>query len=200
MSLALEHYLNLSSHASPKEVFLAYTDIIGEHFALAGAKYVRSRPRITIADGDVELELGFWSGRFNLAERHVQLEMVASYVFEPMRKEKLGKNGKHGLIWVSSGWLQTGLDLRANIYRQDAAQVADLISRIDKEIVLFCRTLQREQQLRAHIDAFGTDEIVRQESTNCSIRAYLVRTFPQLAAEIAWNATPRGPARDRRTR
>lgn len=61
------------------ELFQAVCDEIGHHYTASGFKYSRSRPKISIKDRELKLDITFWSSRSNMPGNHVDLEILPNF-------------------------------------------------------------------------------------------------------------------------
>ena len=80
---------NYSESTPCKEIFQAVCDEIGKYFTEKGWKYSRSRPKITIKNKELKIEIAFWSSVSNTPGNFVKIEILPQiYSLELLKKLK----------------------------------------------------------------------------------------------------------------
>ena len=74
-----EIILHQRSTMPSADLFQAVCDEIGKHYIPKGFKYSRSRPKISLKDKQIKLEITFWSSRSNIPGRHINLEILPNF-------------------------------------------------------------------------------------------------------------------------
>ena len=84
---------NQTAHTPCNTIFTAVCGELARYFESQGARYARSRPKLTFRRGDLKLALAFWSSRSNIPGEIVVLEMIPSFYSLALAKADERKRG-----------------------------------------------------------------------------------------------------------
>lgn len=85
-----------------QEIFQAVCDELGKHYQTKGFKYSRSRPKLTIEEGNIKLVIAFWSSGSNIPGNWVNLEIIPNFYSNQLAKTSKIKGllfGHKGLFY-----------------------------------------------------------------------------------------------------
>lgn len=86
--------LHTQTSGTPCEsIFRGVCDELGRYFEPLGARYARSRPKLTFKRGSLKLEIGLWSSRSNIPGEYVNLEVVPSFFSLELAKSADARKG-----------------------------------------------------------------------------------------------------------
>jgi hypothetical protein len=82
-----------TAHTPCETIFRAVCDELAIYFEPSGAKYARSRPKLTFKRDSLKLEIGLWSSRSNIPGEYVNLEVIPSFTSLVLAKSKGARRG-----------------------------------------------------------------------------------------------------------
>ncbi|TVX91518.1 hypothetical protein [Cohnella terricola] len=97
-----EHILNNYSPYTPcQTIFQAVCDELGRYYSNKGFQYAKSRPKITLKDQDLKLQISFWSSGYNTPGEYVNLEIIPSFYSTKLSQKKRaqGQDAKQGYFF-----------------------------------------------------------------------------------------------------
>lgn len=78
--------LEYSEYTPCQDIFQAVCDELGKLYEKRGFKYSRSKPKLTIDDEKIKLEIAFWSSRINVSGELVKFEIVPNFYSKQLAK------------------------------------------------------------------------------------------------------------------
>ncbi len=84
---------NQTAHTPCESIFRAVCDELAIYFEPFGARYAKSRPKLTFKRGSLKLEIGLWSSRSNIPGEYVNLEVIPSYFSLILAKSETTRKG-----------------------------------------------------------------------------------------------------------
>lgn len=70
---------NQSPYLSAKDLFHAVTDELGRYYSAQDFRYAKSKPKLSIKDNNIQLNIAFWSSRSNVSGQYVWMEILPTY-------------------------------------------------------------------------------------------------------------------------
>lgn len=201
-----EALLSTSPYTAPKAIFQAVCDELGAHYKELGFRYARSRPKLTIKNKTLKLEIAFWSSGSNMAGSYTNLEIIPALGSLILAKEDkknayiLGQTAffteqledvHPGLVRIQQiygGHLERkearskeGVikhNKNCNLYGMDEAKFKAIIKFIDDKIIYWLERLTTIEGALEFIEKLPKKERKAFKKKQDSFRRYLELTFP----------------------
>lgn len=199
--------LSTSPYTPPKAIFQAVCDELGEHYKALGFRYARSRPKLTIKNKLLKLEICFWSSGSNMAGSYTNLEILPNLSSLALAKEDknnafiLGhipflreqlKEEHPKLIRVQQIYgdilerKEHGKEAllinnhNCNLYGIDKAKFQAIINFIDQKIIYWLEGLTRIEGVMEFVEKLPKKERKQLKKKDHGFRRYLKLTFPKV--------------------
>jgi len=144
--------LEYSEYTACKDIFKAVCDEIGKHYTEKGFKYSRSRPKITIQNEKIKLEIGFSSSGSNTPGQSVNLQILPSFYSKQLKNTNI-----NGFLFGHTG-------LFYHKYLEDVKKI-----RVNK---IFGDTIERT-------DEYSNESNII-DSNNCNVYGLLKENYDKI--------------------
>ena len=204
--------LEYSKYTPCQEIFQAVCDELGRYYETRGFKYSRSRPKLTIENDKIKLEICFWSSRSNTPGESVNLEIIPSFYSKQLKKENQFKGFLfgHSTLFTHKfredkreirvnqifGGIVDRIDEyshesklldnhNCNIYGLDEDKFEKLTHFIDTKIVIWIEKLQTENGIKDFLNNASPTRLwdLFSKNTNSQFIKYVQLNFPEFGIE-----------------
>lgn len=209
--------LQYSEYTPCKDIFQAVCDEIGEHYIRKGYKYSRTRPKITIIQDKIKLDICFWSSRSNILGNWVHLEILPNFYSNQLEKESKIKgflfgqtalfyhkqkgNNNTKVIGIYGDVIERQDDNReesifidsnnCNIYAIDEAKFYKIISFIDYKIIPWLSKIQTDEGIIDFLKDMPNSKkrSLMGKTTNSNFIDYVKLNFPYIKIDEYFTST-----------
>jgi hypothetical protein len=195
-----------------QEIFQAVCDELGRYYETKGFKYSRSRPKLTIENNKIKLEICFWSSRSNIIGDYVNLEIIPSFYSKQLKKESEFKGFLFGHTTLFTHKFKEDIkeirvnqifgdivdridqyshesklidNRNCNVYGLDENKFEKIIHFIDSKIISWIDKLQTESGIIEFLDNASPKRMwdLFSKSTNSQFMRYVQLNFPEFGIE-----------------